>query len=126
MRQIYLKNYAQLINSFYLSLLRRLVLFLLILCLQLLLCRERICMYVCICQNPRLMEPTLQVHSYHHHLHFSEDCKQYIVIEDIPLCFNAHNKTVNYVKTQHQYTISVSCCGTMFRSFFRPSSGQHT
>jgi len=104
--QIYFQNYAKLINSFYLSLLRSLVLFLFILCLQLPLCRERIC----ICQNPRVMVLTLHVYSDHHHLHSRQDYKRCIVTEDVPLCFNTHNKTNSLLR---QITITVYDIGIL-------------
>ena len=100
--QIYFQNYAELINYFYLFLLRCLVLFLFIPCLQLLLCRERIC--TSICQNPRVMVLTLPVYCDHHYVHSRKDYKQCIVIEDNPLCFNTHNKTSRLLR-QHITTV---------------------
>ena len=62
-------------------------------------------MYVRICRNPRVMVPTLHVYSDHHHLHSRQDYKQCIVIEDISLCFNTHNKTSNLLRQKHNNII---------------------
>jgi len=45
-----------------------------------------------------------------------------ILIEDIPLCFNCHNKRVDYVKSTIVYNYWYLTMAT-FRSFIRPSSG---
>ena len=47
-----------------------------------------------------------------------------ILIEDVRLCSNTHNKTVYTVSNTTVYDIGIYC--NMFRHFFRPSSGQRT
>ena len=47
----------------------------------------------------------------------------FILIEEIPLCFNSRNKTDSLLCQKHNSSILLVSYDNMFWSFFRPSTG---